>query len=171
MLTTDDKLFCVLHSCDSGLARTRLPYYMYVFQHCNVDFSFSFNFGACGLMSRGLDAYVSTLINEDMLEVDDTTIRMTEKGIELYRSYLLTMAEWDHFDYLFNILSDLSDDELHFTSLVIMLIDDIMSKKGANGLITDETKIKSMLQKLSRAYSDDNFNGAVRILRIAQEEV
>ena len=66
-------------------------------------------------------------------------------------------------------LDSLSDAELYLIVITDLLISDVRSKLGVNGLITQKEQIKSSVASLCKDYSEENFDDALKLLRLIRD--
>ena len=95
MYTSNDALFCVLHSSEYNLESRRLIYYMYVYQLAGLDFKFKYRIDASGLICKPLNDYLGAVVNSDKVIVNDGIISLTSEGRFYHDNIMLTASEWD----------------------------------------------------------------------------
>ena len=169
MITYDDKLFCILTSCEESIKSSRLVCYMYLFQSAGYDFNFRYNLSATGLKSKGLSNYIDLLVNEGKIETKRGTINPTSTGLELLDSFVLSLDEVEFHDYILDVMKDVSFDDLYFIVVTDMVISETKKQKGVEGLISDRAVIEETVSHLSGVYSKENFDAAVKFLNIIRK--
>lgn len=171
MYTSNDALFCVLHSSEYNLESRRLIYYMYVYQLAGLDFKFKYRIDASGLICKPLNDYLGAVVNSDKVIVNDGIISLTSEGRFYHDNIMLTASEWDKVNYIRNVLDSMNEQELYFVCIVDMFVYDVLAKFGVDGLISQKNKIKKSISALSKAYTDDNFDSALKFIRIVKGEI
>lgn len=164
MYTLDDKLFCVLHSCDESLHSSRLTCYMYLYELIKCDFAFKYTISNGGIKSRAVDEYTGKLIALGLLQNKNGILKLTSNGDIRYSEFLMFADEWEVFYTIKRSVDALSDNELTFVVLVDILVMDVLNKYGADGLRSKEDFIRGTLTKLSSEYSETNFDNAIGLL-------
>lgn len=169
MYTVDDALFAMLHSCSEQLSSNRLVSYMYMYQLAGLDYQFRYQIASSGIKARSINSFLNAVINEDKLEVIDGIVRLTTLGELYYTSVPLTYAEWEKINDIKSCLDSLSDEELYFVVLTDIVVSDTLKTYGVEGLMSQRTRITTTLSNLSREYSDENFDSALKIIRKVKE--
>lgn len=171
MFSSDDKVYCVLHSVDNGLSSTRLVYYMYLYQLAGLDFNFRYSISTRGIKCKGLDEHISNMINYDLICLEDGEIKRTELGYFSYIEFPLLLSEWDFIEKFKAELDSLSDDDLYFIVLANILVENVQTKYGVEGLITRKSDIVASLTALTRDYDDTKLNYAIKFGRTYKERL
>ena len=169
MITTDDMLFSVLNACCDGLEVSRLTYYVYLYQISGLDYEFRYKLRASGVDSRNLDAYVNTLIANNMLKVNSSKLSLTSQGSLYYNEIILTYEEWEHFNKIKQILDNLTIEELYLTVISDMIITNELNRYGVDKLQSDRARITNSISNLSSIYTDKIFNDVLRLIRCIKE--
>lgn len=170
MYTTDDILFCILESCVDGLESSKLIYYMYVFQMAGFKFSFRYRINASGLACKQLNECLDSLVNDDKVKVIDGVVKLTKSGEFYYDNVVLTASEWDKVNMIKSVLDTMNERELFFICITDMTVYDVLKTYGVDGLIKQREKIQSMISVLSKEYTDENFDTALKFIRIIKEK-
>lgn len=169
MLSVDDKLLIALLSCEKPVSMRKFQYEMYMWQLANTDYEFSYKIST-DFSSKTLKAYMVDLIDEGYLQATDgKTLVITGKGEDRLSQFLITEAEWLSLSSIFSIFEGLSEGEMLLVCLTNMFVFDTLKLNGAEGLRTQENRIKNTLKTLCEDYSEENFNAAIRIGRMVRE--
>ena len=170
MVTIDDSLFCILFSSLDGLRCNRLVYYIYLFQLAGLDFEFRYKISPSGLNCVSLDKYLSNLVSDGKLIInDDGYQRLTKSGYFYVCDTLLRYNEYEFFTKSKLMLDKLSDDELFFVCISDIIISDVLKRYGYDGLVKQRDKIMVTLSNLSCEFSDDNLDSAMKICKHFKE--
>lgn len=166
MITSDDRLFSLLHICsEGGIAPSRIPGYTYVMQRAGLDTGYAFKLTVRGISCKPLDSKLNDCISNGMIEKAGGLYKCTNAGNLYYDNVMVTALEDSILDYAKSKLDELTDSELDFLCAVDRVILDILCQGGSQALIDKREKIVTILQSYSSEYTVDNFNTAIRFFK------
>lgn len=165
MMTSNDKLYIILHSCDGGVEASRLPYYVYIYQLLKVDFNFKFKVTSNGFTSPALDSYINELISGGYLEIIDGGFKQSERGEELYLQMPITNYDFSFVDYIASVLNLLGEQELYFLCVTHMVVDDVFKKYSYEELASKKAYVENLVSSLTGNFTEKEFNSAVSLIR------
>ena len=171
MITSNDKLFCILASCEKHIAVNNLSSYMYLFQLAGYDFNFKFKIQSSGLRSSFLNNYLDTLDNEGYIVIDDSCIKLTQYGKSTLDDFILSLDELERFEKILNTLNNFDKDELYFLVIVDMVISEVRKKSGVEGLASEKNRITSLVKSLTKDYTDEDFDASIKFLRMIKGDI
>ena len=166
-----DRVFCIIYLADRYLDKSRLVYYMYLLQLMDwyLDLGFHYKLATGGMLSRDLDKCLDGLVLSEHVSIKNDKLCLTNLG-ELYSSNLyLTCEEEDFLDDMLDILDRLTIAELRFVCCVDMVVNEVKNKCTASEFAKSRGKITNYLMALSAEYSAENFNSALKIIRMLKE--
>lgn len=171
MINSRDRLFYLLFSIeDNKLSVGRLNCYMYIFQLLGVNLDYKFRINTSGLRSKNFSRFLEDQIAKGVVCQKDGYIAITNDSESLVDNYIMSFRDIRITNYVKSILSDLSDDELYLVCIVSIIMNDVISSRGIDALVTSRNFIENSVKNLCSAYSSDNFNYSIAFLRKLEKE-
>lgn len=168
-VTSDDIVFTILCSCCDGLKADRLIYYMYAFQKAGFALKYRYKVQAKGITCREVAAALNRLIALNKVECEGGVLNLAPEGYLYYDNVVLTSSEWDKVYKIKQVLDSLSLEELFLVVVSDILVTDMLGRAGADGLQSGRKTIEQAVCNLSSAYTPENFNDALFVMRQIKE--
>lgn len=170
MYTTDDVLFSILQSCCDGLDSNKLVYYVYIYQIAGLNYKFRYKIDASGLSCNGINNLLSQVINDGNVTLKNGLIKLTARGSSILFNTPMTAKEWDFIEDIKSALDELSEKDLHALCITDMIVYDTLNRYGVDGLIKQESTIKSSIRTIcGNDFKDEDFDAALKFLRKVRE--
>lgn len=170
MITSDDKLFCLLTSIETPISTGRLNCYIYILQKLGFTLDYQFRVNVSGVRSKSFARYLEEQISTGFITQKDGNISLTSESLKVLESFILTWEELDSTSRVKYILDRLTDDELYLVCIVDIIITDVIKTRGIEALVTSRNFIENSVSNLCSAYSKENFNLAVALIRRLKKE-
>ena len=164
------RLYCLLLSSDSGISIGRLNCYMYVFQKVGFKLDYSFRINVSGVRSKNFSRYLEEQVSTGLLTQKKGIISLTNESIGVLERFILSYDEIVSSDRVIEVLSSLSDDELHLVCVTDIIINDVIESKGVGALVESRDFIENSVSNLCSAYTKENFNLAVALMKNLKKE-
>lgn len=170
MLTKNDRLFCLLVSCDGTIEARRLTHYMYTFQHMGIDLSYKFKITGDGISSESFNDYLNDVIFDNILGYNEQLRLDCFSDLdEWFSRYPLTAQELRIMTTTIKLLDSLPFEFLDLMCISDFLINDIRVKQGDMALAEQRKTVETILKTLCPAYSKKNFNECLKHMRELKE--
>lgn len=170
MYTTDDVLFSILQSCCDDLDSNRLIYYVYIYQIAGLDYKFRYKIDASGLSCNGINNLLSQVINDGNVSLKNGIIKLTSRGSSILFNTPMTAKEWDFIEDIKSALDEFSEEDLKALCITDMIVYDTLNRYGVDGLIKQESIIKSSIRTIcGNNFTDADFDAALKFLRKVRE--
>ena len=147
------RLYCLLLSSNSGISIGRLNCYMYVFQKVGFKLDYSFRINVSGVRSKNFSRYLEEQVSTGLLTQKKGIINLTSESVGLLERSILSYDEIVSSDKVIEVLSSLSDDELHLVCVVDMIIEDVIKTKGVGALVDSRDFIEKSVSNLCSEYT------------------
>lgn len=170
MITSNDRLFCLLLLTDTPISIGRLNCSTYILQKIGLCLDYHFRINVSGVRSKSFSRFLEEQVATGVALQNNGFISLSKDSSYLLENFVLSFDDLSKLDKVQDILSKLSDDELHLVCVVDMIIEDMIKTKGVNGLVTERKFIESSIENLCSAYSQENFNSAISLLRNLKKE-
>lgn len=162
---SDDSLFCILSSCEKESSICQITNNIYIYQLAGFDINFKYKLPFRNLTSLDLNQVITDTISMGYLDETSNGIKLTILGEELLKGFVGSQAEFDYVNKINKIRDSFSTDELNFICLTNYIVSEVKEKYGVEGLISQKSKIKETLKRLSSVFSEENFNDALSVLK------
>lgn len=170
MITSNDRLFCLLLSAESDISIGRLNCYTYMFQKLGFSLEYPFRINVSGVRSKSFARYLEEQVSTGLVLQKNGTIVLTKDSSTLLEGFILSYDELSVTDRIKKILDNLSDDELYLVCIVDIIIEDVIKSKGVDALVTSRNFIETSVKNLCSEYTEENFNLAVSLIRKLKKE-
>lgn len=170
MITSNDRLFCLLLLSDSSTSISRLNCSTYLMQKIGFNLDYTFRLNVSGVRSKSFSRYLEEQVSTGLILQTNGFICASKDSLYTLENFVLFYNEIEVVDRIKTIISNLSDDELHLICVVDMILEDLVKTKGVNSLVTEREFIESSVENLCSAYSKENFNLAISLLRTLKKE-
>lgn len=164
------RLYCLLLASENGISIGRLNCYMYVFQKVGFKLDYSFRINVSGVRSKNFSRYLEEQVSTGLLTQKKGIINLTSESTALLEMSILSYDEILSSNKIIEVLSSLSDDELHLVCVVDMIIKDVIKTKGVGALVDSRDFIEKSVSNLCSAYTKENFNLAVALMQKLKKE-
>jgi len=162
MRTRDDKSFCNLLACQSNVGIKKLPYLAYLMQISGFDLRYHYSIRLDTIKSHGLISSLGDLVS---MGYATQGYELTEAGEQELSTYCITNEEDTLCDKIMFYVSELSHSQLYLICVTDMMLQDSLRRGGYKSLQNDRENIEDTVKGLCSAYTPDDFNTAVGILR------
>lgn len=159
----DDILFSILNACSNTNGHCKLISSIYLYKIAGLDINVKFKLPYKGIESQELSDIITNVISKGYLEEKDSDLCLTNLGYTILESFVGSLSELEYIESIQDLCSKLTYEELNFICITDFIIQEVLTKYGVDGLITQEERIKSTLKLLSPEYSEENFNIALGI--------
>ena len=170
MITSDDRLFCLLFSAESGIGIGRLNCYTYMFQKLGFVLDYPFRINVSGVRSKSFARYLEDKVSTGLVVQKNGTIVLTRDSSLILENFILSYNELSTVDRIKKTLDGLSDEELYLVCIVDIIIEDVIKTKGVDALVTSRNFIETSVKNLCSEYTEENFNLAVALIRRLKKE-
>lgn len=170
MITSNDRLFCLLTSIEKPISTGRLNCYIYILQKLGFNLDFQFRVNVSGVRSKSFSRYLEEQVSTGFIVQRNGDITLTSESSRVLENFILT---WESLDSVFKIkstLDALSDDELYLVCIVDIIITDVIKSRGIDALVTSRNFVENSVKNLCSEYSEANFNLAVALIRKLKKE-
>lgn len=168
-ISCDDKLLCIVSSCEYKIDSNKIVYYMYLFQMAGYDFNFRYKITYNGLRSRGLNNYIDELLNLGYIIDNNGLIISSDKAVAEVSEYIMTLEDIEAHEGILDQLDLLTLDDLNFIVITDIAIREIRKKYGVDALVQNKGYIAETISKLSKEYSEENLNNAIKIIKLIKK--
>lgn len=170
MITSDDRLFCLLFSAESGISVKRLNCYNYILQNLGFSLDYSFRINVSGVRSKNFSRYLEEQVSTGLIIQKNGIIMLNSDSLLQLGSFVLFYNELTTVDTIKSILDKLSDDELYLVCVVNIIMEDLIKSKGVDALVSSRDFIEQSVENLCSEYSKENFNLAISLLSKLKKE-
>lgn len=167
MKTKNDRTFCILVASIEGIHKKKMPYLMYMLQHCGYELNYSYSIKCRTLKSHGLLSSIGDQVSEGYISQDCS---LTSKGEEEITKYFITDEENTKLNMVLVYVRNLDIEDLFYICVTDILITELIKKGGSNALINEKSSILSTLSSLCPNFGEDDFNDAVCIINKIKEQ-
>lgn len=167
----NDRLFCILTCCRLNVSFKLLSCLMYLLQLSGWNLNYEFSMGTGNVKCRVLSSNINDAIANGLIEENSQgKLALTRDGITCLSSFVLTAEDFDNIEYIVDdLVNTLTLDELNFVCITDMLLNEITTKYGSDGLVKYKETVSSTLQTLSNCYSVKNFDSAIKLINSIKE--
>ena len=166
MRSKDDKFLCVISSCEEELDSSRITYYMYLFQSAGYNYNFRYKLESDGIRSRGLNGYIDELLEQGYITDGNGILKASKDAIDEVSNYIMSYQDIELHNTILSYIEDLTLTELHFLVVTDMTITEITKTYGIEGLVKKKDEIIRIISSLSKEFSEENLNGAMKIIKV-----
>lgn len=167
MVTKDDRGFSNLLACAENIGVRKMPYFAYLMQKAGFDLSYRYSIRLDSIKSHGLISSLGDLVSQGFVTRD---YLITDNGETALEGYFITKAESELCERVVKLAKTLSVTQLYMLCVIDIIIQDTLAEGGYLALIRDKDKIKSTVKGLCSAYTDEDFDTSVGILRGLRKE-
>lgn len=170
MITSNDRLFCLLFASETPIGISRLNCYTYIYQRLGFSLDYPFRINISGVRSKSFARYLEEQVSTGFVVQNNGYIELTTDSYATLEDFVLTFEELTSAVKIKDTLDSLTDEELYLVCIVDIIIEDVIKTKGIDSLASSRSFIEKSVSSLCSEYTQENFNLSVALLRRLKKE-